>query len=246
MRNLSSADLVNSIWDASFHQKAMDVRSRLWRNKQHMLLFVFCFLGATIGIAQSSFTCGSNVIIDVDVRGLLNDNDNCVNIGNTNNMVATTAEVWIERSDCSGNLPNTIQISGGGQTVTASGTNVTQTSSSGVPERLYRARIPGSFSQVCISNLSGCDATSIALYTERSSDNASSFTALYDSEFHNNGCIARTVNIGTSSIIRDFELRVPIHEKSNDGREVVLESDIRAGNTAVSYTHLTLPTIYSV
>ena len=183
-----------------------------------------------------NFPCGSNTIVDVQAFGLLNNNNNCVNIANTNNMVATTVEVWIEDGDCgSGNLPGSIQIAGGGQTVTANGINVTQTSSSSVAERIYRARITGSFSQVCITGLGSCsDATSVALYTERTVNNASSFIMRYDSEFHVNGCEPLNLNIGTSTITRDFQFRVPIHEKSNDGRTVVLEADIRDGNSVLS------------
>ena len=182
-----------------------------------------------------NFPCGSNTVVDVQAFGLLDDNDNCVNIANTNNMIATNVEVWIEDGDCSGSLPGSIQISGGGQTVTANGVNVVQLGGGTAIERIYRARIPGSFSQVCLPNLSGCsDATSIALYTERTVDNGSSFLVQYDSEFHENGCESRIINFGTSTITRNYELRVPIHEKADDGRLVVLEADIRQGNTILN------------
>ena len=199
-----------------------------------LLLSCFCFATSASG-QNMQFVCGSNTIIDVEAFGLLDDSDNCVNIPSGNGMVGALVEVWIEEGDCGRPLPNSIIVSAGGQNLVANGISVTQTSSSNFEEYIYRVYVPGNYGQVCIGNLNGCrDATSIAIYTERQAQGASSFQATYDSEFHNNGCIQRTFNIGASSINRDFTLSVPIHEKSDDGREVVIEVDVRDGNSTLN------------
>ena len=200
-----------------------------------LLLSCLCFSTAAIGQTNMQFVCGSNTIIDVDAFGLLDDADNCVNIQSGNGMVGALIEVWIEDIDCGSNLPSFISITAGGQTRNATGVPVTQSSNSSTQEYIYRVYIAGNYGQVCVSNLIGCiDATSIAIYTERQAQGSSAFQATYDLEFHNNGCVQRTIQIGDSSIDRDFELSVPVHEKSDDGREVVIEVDVRDGNTTLN------------
>ena len=179
-----------------------------------------------------SFTCGSNIIIDTDVRGLLNVGNNCINVSNTNNMIGSTVEVWIEDNDCGSGLPSSIVLTANGRNYTAQGVPAQQSGGGSALEYIYRVFIPAVFGQVCISNLRGCDdATSIALYTQRQVDGASSFQVNYDAEFHENGCETFQVNMGSSSLNREYELRVPIHEKSDDGRTVVIEATIRDGNS---------------
>ena len=116
-------------------------------------LVILCCLGSSV--AQAQIVCGENVRIETIARGLLDDGDNCVPVSAAD-MIGTQVEVWIEDKDCGGNLPNSIRITAGGQTVTAPGIMAVQTSNSSVEEYIYRAYIPGRYNEVCISNLSGC------------------------------------------------------------------------------------------
>jgi len=202
----------------------------LYRN----LSFIVMLCCISVSVSQAQIVCGDNVRIETIARGLLDDNDNCVGVSAAD-MVGTHVEVWIEDLDCGGNLPNSIQITAGGQTVTANGVMAQQTSSSSIEEYLYRAYIPGRYNQVCVSNLSGCrDATSMALYVERSQENSASTLIQFDQEFHLNGCIGRNVLLDEADANRDFSVMVPIHEKADDGREVRLVVEARNGNTVLN------------
>ena len=99
---------------------------------------MLCCLG--VSVSQAQITCGGNVAIETIAKGLLDDNDNCVSVP-TADMLGAHVEVWIEDNDCSGNLPNSIQLSAGGQTVTANGVMAIQTSSSSVEEYIYLSLI---------------------------------------------------------------------------------------------------------
>ena len=195
-------------------------------------LVVLCCLGSSV--AQAQIVCGENVRIETIARGLLDDGDNCVPVSAVD-MIGTQVEVWIEALDCGGNLPNSIQITAGGQTVTAPGILAVQTSTSSVEEYIYRAYIPGSYNEVCISNLSGCvDATSLALYVDRTEENSASTLIQFDQEFHRNGCIGRNIDLDQSDLNREFTVMVPIHEKADDGREVQIIVQSRNGNTVLN------------
>ena len=102
-------------------------------------------------------------------------------------------------------------------------------------EFIYRAYIPGNFNQVCITNLRGCDdATSMALYVERNSENSASALIQFDREFHEDGCTSRTVLLDDSPESRNFDILVPIHEKSDDGREVRVLVQARNGSNVLT------------
>ena len=132
-------------------------------------------------------------------------------------------------------------MSAGGRTVTAPGTMATQTGGS-VIEFIYRAYIPGNFNQVCITNLRGCDdATSMALYVERNSENSASALIQFDREFHEDGCTSRTVLLDDSPESRNFDILVPIHEKSDDGREVRVLVQARNGSNVLTCLLYTSP-----
>ena len=197
------------------------------------LTMVFSGLNLTAQEVQQQFLCGEDRIIDVEIQGLLNASSNCVSVSNTSNMVGAMVEVWIENDDCSGNLPSSIRITAGGQTRTAEGIPAVQ-SQGNIPEYIYRTSFTGSFNQVCISDLNGCSsATSMALYVERESNGSSATSISYDLEFHENGCETVTVDVGEGGANRNFEIRVPIHEKSDDGRPVRIEAEALDGNNVV-------------
>ena len=194
-------------------------------------LFVLLASGLS---AQMNNACGTDRIIDTYVSGLMGSSNNCISISNTSSMMGATVEVWIEDNDCGRDLPSSITFSAGGQTVTATGVAAEQHSGSTALEYIYRAHIDGSFGQVCISNLSGCaSATSIAVYSEREMTNASSAQLIYDLEFNQNGCSPMTVNVGEGSANRNFEIRVPVHEKGDDGRTVRIEAEALRGGSVV-------------
>jgi len=206
------------------------------RYAKYILLPLFVFGLMISASAQMDFPCGEDRMISVDVQGLL-DGDNCISISNTSNMLGATVEVWIEESDCSGSVPSSIRFEAGGQTVTATGAMAEQHSGSTVAEYIYRAHITGSFNEVCISGLSGCRASSGAVYTERQVADASASQVIYDLEFNRNGCQPIVVNVGSGSANRNFDIKVPIHEKGDPDRTVRIEAEaLRGGNVVRTAT----------
>ncbi|PHN00730.1 hypothetical protein CRP01_40730, partial [Flavilitoribacter nigricans DSM 23189 = NBRC 102662] len=187
--------------------------------------------------------CGSGRIIDVQMNGLLNSVDNCVNIGNTGGMTRVIAEVWIQRSNCADNtFPDFITITADGATSqNVTGVAVAQASAGSVPERIYRAEFTGTVSSICLSNLSDCAAASIALYIERNAEGGSSAFTPIDYELYDNStpagaddCVTTTLDIGGSDAPRDVEIKVPVHEK-DDTREVQIAVSIENdGGTVVA------------
>jgi len=207
--------------------------TELSKYAKHILSFIFVLCSVISTSAQMNFPCGQDKMIGVDVYGLLNDADKCVNISNTSGMVGSTIEVWIEQSDCSSGVPSSIQFTAGNQTVTAPGAMAEQHSGSTVPEYIYRAHISGSFSQVCITGLSGCNPSSVALYTERDMGDASASQIIYDKEFNKSGCEPLMVHVGSGVANRNFDIKVPIHEKGDLNRTVRIEAEALQNGSVV-------------
>ncbi|PHN07243.1 hypothetical protein CRP01_06335, partial [Flavilitoribacter nigricans DSM 23189 = NBRC 102662] len=164
--------------------------------------------------------CGSGKVIDVQAAGLINSTTNCVTINNTSGMLRVLAEVWIEESDCTSGYPTFITMTAdGSDSKTVQGTNVNQVTGSSTMERIYRAEFSGTVSQICLDGLSGCAASSIALYIERVSDNGSSAFQPLNQELYRGSsaddCITEMLQIGGGDVARDIKVSVPIHEKDN-------------------------------
>ncbi|MEZ4990990.1 MAG: PA14 domain-containing protein [Saprospiraceae bacterium] len=183
--------------------------------------------------------CGEGRIIDVQVAGLINSSDNCITVGNTSGMTRLIVEVWIEESDCPGStFPNYITITDGSTSKNIAGISVVQVSGSTVAERIYRAEFTGTVSQVCISEIGGCAASSAALYIERTSTDGSSAFQPVDHELYGSSatdCITTGLQIGASDVARDVTISVPIHEKDNT-REVAITVNIKNASNAVVST----------
>ncbi|MEL7160135.1 MAG: SprB repeat-containing protein, partial [Bacteroidota bacterium] len=187
--------------------------------------------------------CGDGRVIDVQMQGLTNDADNCVTIANTSDMVRVIAEVWIEESDCPSGFPDAITFTAdGGSAVSVTGIDAASSSATSVPERIYRATFTGTVSEICLSDISGCGLTSIALFIERTSeDGTSSFSPINAEVFQGHTpagegeCLMTNLSIGESDLPRDVNLFVPIHEKDNS-REVTVSFMISddAGNQLFS------------
>ena len=109
------------------------------RYKYLFSMLLMCCFGMSVSEAQ--IICGENTRIETTVRGLLDDNDNCVSIPSAG-MVGTHVEVWIEDKDCGSSLPGSITLSAGGRTVTAPGTMATQTGGSVIDCLLYTSPSP--------------------------------------------------------------------------------------------------------
>ena len=184
--------------------------------------------------------CGSNKTVDTYMEGMVYDGDNCMTIANTTNMQAAIVEVWVGGGVCNG-FPNTIEISAGGVSQTAAIIDVPQ-APTGEMEKLYRTSFTGSFDEVCITNLNSCDdAYSMAIYVERDSENSASVTKFFDREFYGpafntTDCGSQTLIIGTSEEARDVTITIPVHEKSDDGRELEIRVQARLADGTVVNT----------
>ncbi len=200
--------------------------------------------------------CGEDKTVDTHIFGMKDDTDNCINVPNPGNVLSIHVEVWIENFDCPGNNFPDNQISINGNNVI--GTNAVQNGGSAL-ERIYRYTFNGSENQICLGNLNSCEAASMVIHVERSEVGAASVVYKFDEEL-NHSCIEETINIGTSGTDRDIEVIVPVHEKANDNREVVITASSldnsgnvvntvsqtftaqNAGNEAAIYS-LTLPNV---
>ena len=127
--------------------------------------------------------CGDDVVVDTYIDGLVDNRSNCITITNTSDVIRTTVEVWIGRNICGQSLPNSIRISGGGTTKTATGIALRQNFSGGEVERMYRTTFTNNASQFCVADLNGCDdAYSMAVYVERAVPGGSSVLQPVDVE----------------------------------------------------------------
>ena len=188
--------------------------------------------------------CDSDLTIDAYISGLDGSADNCVSVPNSGNMTRVIAEVWVEDGECSNStLPSFLTFTAGGVSKSVTGVTATQSSPGGNEEKIYRVEFVGSVSEVCVTNTNSCNLTSMALYVERpSTDASSSFTAV-NYELHDDNtpsgqddCLTRTLQVGSSDLPRDLVVKIPIHEKDNT-RAVEVTVDIQNGSgTVVSNT----------
>jgi hypothetical protein len=192
----------------------------LFNSTKYGVIFILLLLCTLTLNAQYlvSNNCGSGSQIEVKVKGIKGQNNPSFNIGNistTNQLIVT---VWIEANSCSGNFPNNIQISNGGQVKTASQTNVTQSPTSNVAEKIYRVTINNPTSQVVsVSGMGTCTSTSMSVQKVKVSTGNASYARAINQEFHNSSQ-TYSMNIGNASITRNIQIQVPIHEKDNNGR----------------------------
>jgi len=187
--------------------------------------------------------CGSGRSIDVYAKGLKDTGSDCITIPAGNLVTRVIAEVWVEQSDCAGNVfPNTLTLSADGVTQSAPFSSVQQASSSGVAERLYRTVFNGTYNTICVSDLMSCNASSLALYVERMNDDGSSSLVLIDYELHDDAtptgqddCVMTTLQLGESGAARDVDISIPIHEKDNVRQvEITITAKTAAGTVVMT------------
>ncbi|MEL6986357.1 MAG: hypothetical protein AAGK97_00865, partial [Bacteroidota bacterium] len=203
------------------------------KTKSLFLLSLFCLLFWNFAASQvHSYNqdifndCGSNTTIETFAKGILGSSDNCITFDNTN-ATRTIAEVWIQESQCTGGFPSFITISNGTVSQNVQGIDAAQNSSSSISERLYRVVFDGSSSEICATNLFGCQSTSIVIYVEKTETDASSTLRFINVELDDNftpvgsdDCITESFQVGGSQLPQDFAVLVPVHEKDDNVRAV--------------------------
>ena len=161
------------------------------------MLFLLLTIPASAQYVISN-NCGSNLQTDVYVKGIHGQSNPSINIGSIGSATKIVVTVWIEANSCSGSFPNNIQISNGGQVKTVNQTNVTQSPTSNVAEKIYRTTINNpTSSNVIISGMGNCTSTSVSVQKVVAGTGRASYARAINQEFHNSSQ-TYTMNIGSA------------------------------------------------